>query len=92
MHRITFLFVVAILYSSFYADSNWPRFRGSTAMGVAEDDSRLPDRWSRTENVARQMEVSGWGWSCPVVWGSKELELHFAKGSGSTFKRADCAT
>jgi outer membrane protein assembly factor BamB len=71
MHRIVFLLVVAILYSSSYADSNWPRFRGPTAMGVAEDDSRIPDRWSRTENVAWQAEVPGWGWSCPVVWGSK---------------------
>lgn len=71
MHRITFLFVVVILYSSVYADSNWPRFRGPTAMGVAEDDPRLPDRWSRTDNVVWQAEVPGWGWSCPVVWGNK---------------------
>ncbi len=71
MHRINFLFVVVILYSSVYADSNWPRFRGRMAMGVAEGDPRLPDRWSRTENVVWQAEVPGWGWSCPVVWGNK---------------------
>jgi outer membrane protein assembly factor BamB len=71
MHRIAFLFAVAILCSSVHADGNWPRFRGPMAMGVAEDDSRLPDRWSRTEDVVWQTEVPGWGWSCPVVWGSK---------------------
>jgi len=71
MYRIVFLFVVTILSSSVYADSNWPRFRGQTAMGVAEDDPQLPDRWSRTENVVWQAEVPGWGWSCPVVWESK---------------------
>jgi len=63
MHRIAFLFVVAILYSSVHADGNWPRFRGPTAIRVAEDDPRLPDRWGRTENVVWQAEVPGWGWS-----------------------------
>jgi hypothetical protein len=59
MHRIAFLFVVAILYSSVYADNNWPRFRGPTAMGVAEDDPRLPDQWSRAENVVWQWAYNG---------------------------------
>ena len=59
MHLIVYLFVVAIFYSSVYANNNWPRFRGPTAMGVAEDDLRLPDRWSRTENLVWQAEVPG---------------------------------
>ena len=71
MRRMTFLFIVAILFSSAYADDNWPRFRGPMATGVTEDDPRLPDRWGRDENVAWQTEVPGWGWSCPVVWGNK---------------------
>jgi outer membrane protein assembly factor BamB len=71
MRRIAFLLVIAILNSSIHADDNWPRFRGPTAMGVAEDDPRLPDRWDRTENVVWQAEVPGWGWSSPVVWASK---------------------
>jgi outer membrane protein assembly factor BamB len=49
----------------------WPRFRGPTAMGVAEDDPRLPDRWSKTENVRWVTEVPGWGWSSPIVTGGK---------------------
>ena len=50
---------------------DWPCFRGPTAMGVAEDDSRLPDRWSRTENVRWVTEMSGWGWSSPIVSGDR---------------------
>ena len=53
------------------AQEHWPRFRGSTAMSVAEDDPRLPDRWSTTENVKWKVKVPGMGWSCPVIWGNK---------------------
>ena len=45
----------------------WPCFRGPTGMGVAQDDPRLPDRWSKTENVRWVADVPGWGWSCPIV-------------------------
>ncbi len=50
---------------------HWPRFRGPTARGVAADDPRLPTTWSRTENVRWVVDVPGWGWSSPVVWGDK---------------------
>jgi outer membrane protein assembly factor BamB len=49
----------------------WPRFRGPQATGVAPDDARLPATWSQTENVKWAVDVPGWGWSCPVVWGDK---------------------
>lgn len=35
--------------------------------GIAQDDPRLPERWSKTENVRWVTEVPGWGWSCPIV-------------------------
>ena len=50
---------------------DWPCFRGPTAMGVAGDDPRLPDRWSQTENIRWVAEVPGWGWSGPIVSGGK---------------------
>ncbi len=50
---------------------DWSRFRGPTAMGVAKDDVRLPDRWSKTENVRWVTDVPGWGWSSPIVSGKK---------------------
>lgn len=49
-------------------EENWPRFRGTDADGVADNDPRLPDTWSKTENVAWVADVPGWGWSCPIVW------------------------
>jgi outer membrane protein assembly factor BamB len=52
------------------AAEHWPQFRGQSA-GVAGDDPRLPERWSRTENVAWVAEVPGSGWSSPVVWGDQ---------------------
>ena len=71
MCKITFLFSIAVFLSSTYAADNWPRFRGSQATGITRDDPRLPERWGRDENVVWQVEVPGWGWSCPVVWGNK---------------------
>ncbi len=48
----------------------WPQFRGPGSLGVAET-SRIPARWSPTENVAWVAEVPGRGWSSPVVWGDR---------------------
>ncbi len=62
---------VTIVSSAASAGENWPRFRGPSAVGVAQDDERLPDRWSKTENVSWRADVPGWGWSSPVVWGNR---------------------
>jgi outer membrane protein assembly factor BamB len=48
-----------------------PRFRGTNADGIADDDARLPDTWNKKTNVKWVAEVPGWGLSCPVVWGDK---------------------
>jgi outer membrane protein assembly factor BamB len=45
----------------------WPQFRGPSGSGVA-DESALPERWSKTENIAWSIEVPGRGWSSPIVW------------------------
>jgi outer membrane protein assembly factor BamB len=50
------------------APSNWPQFRGQTG-GVMADDPKLPERWSRTENIAWKVDVPGQGWGSPIVWG-----------------------
>lgn len=49
---------------------NWPGFRGPRALPIS-DNSELPVRWSRTENVEWVTEVPGVGWSSPIVWGRK---------------------
>ena len=41
------------------AEDNWPRFRGPNADGVAKDDARLPEQWSKTENVKWVADVPG---------------------------------
>jgi outer membrane protein assembly factor BamB len=47
--------------------SEWPQFRGPSGSGIA-DASQLPERWSKTENVAWSIDVPGRGWSSPIVW------------------------
>ncbi|MFT5110502.1 MAG: outer membrane protein assembly factor BamB [Pseudoalteromonas tetraodonis] len=51
-------------------EKNWPQFRGTAAMGIA-DNPALPDTWSETKNVAWKVPVAGMGWSSPVVWGDR---------------------
>jgi outer membrane protein assembly factor BamB len=53
---------------------NWPQFRGDRA-GVAADDTRLPETWSPTENIAWKIDIPGRSWSSPVVWGNHVLVL-----------------
>jgi outer membrane protein assembly factor BamB len=55
------------------APPNWPQFRGPGSRGIAESVAGrpLPDRWSATENVAWKSDLSGRGWSSPIVWGNR---------------------
>lgn len=71
--RLIVMFGIVCLQFLFqaYADDNWPRFRGSNATGVAEDNAGLPTTWSQTENISWVTDVPGWGWSNPIVWGNK---------------------
>jgi outer membrane protein assembly factor BamB len=48
----------------------WPQFRGPGARG-ASPNVTLPERWSATEKVAWKVEISGRGWSSPIVWGDR---------------------
>ena len=50
------------------ADETWPGFRGHGMTGVAPG-TKVPERWSPTENVTWKVEVPGQGWSSPIVWG-----------------------
>ncbi len=52
------------------AASDWPRWRGPNADGVA-DGRKLPIRWSRTENIRWSVKLPGWGTSSPVVFGDR---------------------
>jgi len=47
--------------------SDWPRWRGPNADGVA-DGGQLPTQWSQTGNVRWSVKLPGWGTSSPVVY------------------------
>jgi len=50
--------------------TDWPRWRGPNADGVADGRS-LPIRWSKRENVLWSVKLPGWGTSSPVVYGNR---------------------
>jgi outer membrane protein assembly factor BamB len=47
----------------------WPRFRGPQGNPVST--GRLPDTWSKTENVEWKTAIPGRGWSSPIVSGNR---------------------
>lgn len=58
----------------------WPRWRGPTGQGLAQDGA-YPDTWSDTDNVLWKTKVSGRGNSSPIIWG-KQLFLTTAYDGG----------
>jgi outer membrane protein assembly factor BamB len=50
------------------AEPAWPMFRGPEANPVAPN-GKLPEKWSKTENVEWAAEIPGRGWSSPIVYG-----------------------
>jgi outer membrane protein assembly factor BamB len=48
----------------------WPQFRGPDSNPVSAN-TRLAERWSKTENVEWSQEIPGRGWSSPIVTGDK---------------------
>jgi outer membrane protein assembly factor BamB len=47
----------------------WPHWRGPSASGIS-GETRLPVKWSDTENVAWKASLTGLGISSPIVWGN----------------------
>jgi len=54
---------------AFAADPEWPGFRGP-ASNPAASNSKLPDKWSKTENIEWAADIPGLGWSSPIVSGN----------------------
>jgi outer membrane protein assembly factor BamB len=46
--------------------ASWPQFRGPDSNPVG-NSTRLPDRWSKTQNVEWSVPIPGRGWSSPIV-------------------------
>ena len=60
-----------LLTSSAHAQTSvWPQFRGPDANPVSAN-TRLADRWSKTQNVEWAQTIPGRGWSSAIVVGEK---------------------
>ena len=63
----------ALLIMSITANAqsaSWPQFLGPESNPVS-NNAKLPERWSKTENVEWSFEIPGRGWSSPIVTGDK---------------------
>jgi outer membrane protein assembly factor BamB len=63
------LLAIGVLASVSSAD-NWPQWRGPSGNGISKE-KHLPAKWSKSENVAWRLELSGVGQSTPVIWGER---------------------
>jgi outer membrane protein assembly factor BamB len=63
--------ILALSWGVLWAyEPEWPRFRGPDANPVATS-GKLPEKWSKTENVEWAAEIPGRGWSSPIVNGRR---------------------
>ncbi len=62
-------FVLPFLCLAASVDPGWPQFRGPDANPVSINP-KLPDRWSKTENIEWSVMIPGRGWSSPIVTGN----------------------
>ena len=62
-------FVLPFLCLAASVNPDWPQFRGPDANPVSVN-SKLADRWSKTENIEWSAVIPGRGWSSPIVTGN----------------------
>ena len=62
--------LLTIFFLSIACTSNWPQFRGPDS-NQTTDLKKLPEVWGMDENIAWKYDLSGRGWSTPVVWGDR---------------------
>ena len=68
---LTFLLGCMLLAQSTQA-ANWPQWRGPNFNGFT-DESNLPERWSKTENLVWTKDLPGSSAATPVIWEDKVL-------------------
>jgi len=73
-HRYALQLVSSVIalgsVAAWSAEPEWPKFRGPDANPVAAK-GKLPEKWSKTQNVEWMAEIPGRGWSSPIVNGSR---------------------
>ena len=90
-HRRILCTAGAIVFGAFAvhacrAEMEWPQFRGPTGQGLSSA-TKVPVKWSGTENVVWKVPVPGSGWSSPVYAKAKlylTTAVTAADGSGTT--------
>jgi len=59
-----------LVYSFMPSPANWPQFRGSENNMVATG-TNLPTEWNDSLNVRWKTDLTGSGWSSPIVFGDR---------------------
>lgn len=67
MSAVLILILVGVVGTTQLYGDNWPQWRGPDATGVSTE-TRLPDQWSESDNVAWRTGLGGVGISSPIVW------------------------
>jgi outer membrane protein assembly factor BamB len=71
MNLLSFRYVaLLLLFTSSASAADWSQFRGPGGLGVS-DETRLPLKWSATENIVWQLDLPGAGSSSPIVVGDR---------------------
>lgn len=66
--RISGLVCLTAVVAASAQAGDWPNWRGPLFTGASPDETGLPVRFSRTENVKWQVTLPGEGASTPIVW------------------------
>jgi outer membrane protein assembly factor BamB len=64
------LFLFFLLSDSMASAENWPHWRGPRRDGTSTE-TKLPVKWSQTENVLWRVPLPGEAAATPVVWGDR---------------------
>ena len=80
----------ASLFSTFAADSDWPRFRGPNGSGIAVG-AQPPTAWSDTQNLKWKTGLPGPGTSSPIVVGERVF-LTCWTGTGTVTRQLVCVS
>ena len=75
------LLLLLVNRASLCLAEEWPQFRGPRADGLSPSQS-LPVEWNAEKNIAWKADVTGLGWSSPIVWGGKIFLTSAARTAG----------
>jgi len=76
---IRIVLVLATCMAAQLHAENWPAWRGPTANGISHE-TNLPERWSKTQNIAWKLDLPEWSGSSAIIWG-EHIFLNVAQGT-----------